>query len=365
MALDGASSYPSAKWQAEPMLVWADIENEPQVQYLLPLLEACRRMGAETLLTARDSGATFELLSGRGIRYQAVGAAYGASKPAKILGLASRARALSALLRKEGVPDVLVCASRAAVLAARWIRVPSFVVSDYEHANLTLFRWSGSTIMFPDVIDESVYRSAGISPQRVFAFRGLKEDLTFAGVDLDTIERTSLGADGHMRVLVRPPAEESHYYARRSRELYLAALRWVAAKDEAVIVLSPRYARQRDDLIGLRPANEPIVLEHPLPFLTLLRSVDAVLTSGGTMLREAAYLGVPAYSLFGSRLGAVDRHLAAIGRATLLSSEDDITELRLEHSRGFSPLDSNPRLADELAGLVMSGAPEKRPTSIA
>ncbi len=338
------------------MRLWADIENEPQVQYLLPLLEACRRSGAETFVTARNSGATFELLENRGVPYEPVGAAYGASKPAKVQGLISRGRALSALLRREGVPDVLVCASRAAVLAARRLRVPSFLVSDYEHANLTVFRWARSTIMFPDVIDTSAYRSRGISPRRLIAFRGLKEDLTFAGVDLDGIERLRLETDDHLRVLVRPPAEDSHYYKGRSKELYLAALRRFAAQDDAVVVLSPRYPRQRDDLAGLQFVNEPIVLDRPLPFLTLLRSVDAVLTSGGTMLREAAYLGVPAFSLFGSRLGAVDRHLAAIGRATLLASEQDIADIRLARSNGFSPLVSNPHLDDELAALVLRGA---------
>jgi uncharacterized protein len=343
------------------VLVWADIENEPQVQYLLPLLEACRRRGAETFVTARDSGATFELLADRKVAYDPVGASYGASKPAKVLGLVLRARALSAVLRRRRIPDVLVCASRAAVLAARRMRVPSFVVSDYEHANLTLFRWSRSTIMFPDTIAVSAYRSRGISPGRLVAFRGLKEDLTFAGLDLDAVERLSFGTGSELRVLVRPPAEESHYYARRSRELYLAALRRFATQDNVVVVLSPRYERQRDDLDLVQFANQPVVLARPLPFLTLLRSVDAVLTSGGTMLREAAYLGVPAYSLFGSRLGAVDRHLAEIGRATLLSSERDIANIQLAPSRDFARLESNPHLDDELAALVMGGARHPAP----
>ena len=37
------------------------------------------------------------------------------------------------------------------------------------------------------------------------------------------------------------------------------------------------------------------------------------------MLREAAYLGVPAYSLFQGSPGGVDRHLEAIGRLVLLT----------------------------------------------
>ena len=55
------------------------------------------------------------------------------------------------------------------------------------------------------------------------------------------------------------------------------------------------------------------------------------------MLREAAYLGVPAYSLFASELGAVDRHLASIGRAVLLASPDEFARIRIEPTRSFDP----------------------------
>src|SRR5204863_6288267 len=47
------------------MLVWTDIENQPQVQYLLPVIEACRRRGARTVISARDDGGTLTLLENR------------------------------------------------------------------------------------------------------------------------------------------------------------------------------------------------------------------------------------------------------------------------------------------------------------
>ena len=338
------------------MLVWGDIENDPQVQYLVPLLEACRERGAQTLVTARDYGSTFALLEARQLEFERVGAAYGAGKAAKVRGLLGRTQALTSLLRRGQKPDVLVSASRAASLAARRLGIPSFVISDYEHANLSLFRWARATILHPDVIPSSAYLEAGFKPARVVAFRGLKEDLTFAGVALDVEPAPLDGSprDGLVRVLVRPPAEESHYYRERSRTLYLDALRSLAAREDAAIVLSPRYARQRQDLDLVSPANPPIVLERPVPFLSLLRAVDLVLCSGGTMLREAAYLGIPAYSLFASELGAVDRHLAAIGRAVLISSAADLDEIRLSPTRRFAPLASNPTLAGELADLLLS-----------
>ena len=339
------------------MLVWADIENQPQVQYLLPVIEACRRRGARTLITARDDGGTFALLESRGEIFHAVGASYGAAKSAKVRGLIGRTRALRALIREEGAPDSLVCASRAAALVARRIDAPCYVISDYEYANLAVFRWARARILHPDVIDSAVYRDAGFPAERVLGFRGLKEDLTFAGVDLEGIGPARLGGredDQRVRVLIRPPAEDSHYYERRSRLLYLAALGRLARDPRTLVVLSPRYPRQADDLDAFAFVNQPIVLDRPVPFVSLLKAVDLILCSGGTMLREAAYLGIPAYSIFRSQLGGVDRHLETIGRAVLVSSSEALSDIKIEKAPALSPLSLNPKLVDELAEIVMA-----------
>ena len=42
------------------------------------------------------------------------------------------------------------------------------------------------------------------------------------------------------------------------------------------------------------------------------------------MNREAAALGVPVYSIFRGKIGAVDRHLVETGRLTLLESPADV-----------------------------------------
>jgi uncharacterized protein len=338
------------------MLVWVDIENEPQVQYLLPLVDACRRQGAEILVTARDYGATFQLLADREIDFEPVGTAYGSSKLAKVNGLLKRSRALSSVLGRGQTPQCLVCASRAGAVVARRLGIPSFVISDYEYANLTLFRWSGSTIVHPEVIDSAIYRRAGFPSGRLLPFKGLKEDITFAGIDLDEVSPAHLGekTDQLISVLVRPPAEESHYYSQRSRELYLEALAFLARDPRVAAVLVPRYARQATDIEALHFANPPVIIDRPVPFVALLKAVDLVLCSGGTMLREAAYLGVPAYSIFASRVGAVDRYLASIGRVGLLSSAADLELVQIESSPGLNPLAGNPGLVDELASTFMA-----------
>jgi hypothetical protein len=337
------------------MHIWLDVDNPPQVQYLLPFQPAFRRVGAEVVVTARDYGITFDLLESRGIAFHPVGAAFGRSKAAKVAGVLRRTRALTALFRDEGRPDVLICASRSSALAARRMGIPSFVLGDYEWVHVAMYRLTDSYLVFPDVVDPGAFQKRGISAQRLIAYEGLKEDISFAGLDLDAIEPHSfpeLTGRRLTRILYRPPAEESHYYRPESGSISQQLLSHLAAQENAVVVFAPRYPWQAEQLQGLPWRNEPIVLREAVPFLPLLKGVDLVISSGGTMVREAAYLGVPAYSIFQGRLGGVDRHLESIGRLRLVSTASDFGCIQLGEQGRRPPLDSNPRLVDEIVGLV-------------
>jgi uncharacterized protein len=198
-----------------------------------------------------------------------------------------------------------------------------------------------------------VLRRRGLSARQVVGFRGVKEDLTFAGVDVDAIETYDLGPPNGdaARVLFRPPSETSHYYDESSSDMTRWTLRHLAHAG-ALVVFSPREEGQARYLEGLPWRHEPIVLRQPVPFVSLLKSVDVVVCAGGTMLREAAYLGIPAYSIFRSEIGGVDRWLERIGRATLLSGPDDLSRIALRRRGPLRRLDSNPRLRDELVALI-------------
>jgi predicted glycosyltransferase len=333
--------------------IWIDIENPPQVQYLLPLRPAFERLGADVVVTARDYGNTFELLEQAGIPYTPVGESYGAAKWQKVTGLAGRTAKLARFLRKAGRPDASISASRAAAVAGRLLRHPSFVIIDYEHVSLAVQRLMRSRVLYPDAIDASAFRARGIRDSELVPFRGLKEDLSFAGIDLEAepAHELPVGAD-LVRALVRPAAEESHYYREESGQMAFAVLERLAADERTVVVFAPRYPRQAEYLQRFEWRNEPVVLDRAVPFVSLLKAVDLVVSSGGTMLREAAYLGVPAYSTFQGETGGVDRHLESLGRLHLLSSPADLDRIELEKSGPLEPLRSNPGLVDELARLV-------------
>ena len=79
--------------------IWIDIDNPPQVQYLVPFANAFRERGAEVVMTARDYGNALELLSDRTSSFTPVGREFGGSRVAKVTGALRRARALTSLVR--------------------------------------------------------------------------------------------------------------------------------------------------------------------------------------------------------------------------------------------------------------------------
>jgi predicted glycosyltransferase len=338
--------------RSHPVKVWLDIDNPPQVQYLLPFLAAFAAVGARTVITARDYESTVALLERAGVEASVFGTRVGRGKLRKVGAMLARTRDLVRFFQEDGRPDVLLSASRPSAVAARWMGIPSFIIGDYEYSNLTIYRLAGSTILHPDAIGPETFRRRGMRAAQLFSFRGFKEDITFARVDIDEVEPHPLDVpESFVRVLFRPPSETSHYYRAESTAMARAALEYLAAAGVAV-VFSPRERRQVAYLEGLDWAHPPVVLLKPVPFLALLKSVDAVVCSGGTMLREAAYLGVPAYSIFKSRIGGVDRRLEELRRATLLHSPADLRRLKLEKRGELAPLDSNPHLVEELVQLI-------------
>lgn len=337
-----------------PGRVWIDIENPPQVQYLLPFVGAFRRAGADVVVTARDYGITYELLEQAEVAFHRIGESYGAGSVRKLVGLLGRTRSLSAFVARHR-PQAVVHAGRAAALAARRRGIASFAIWDYEHADIRFDRIGRSTIVHPDVIPAEAFERRGIDAGRLLPFQGLKEDLSFAEVDLDAAPMHPL-AGGGPHVLVRPPSEEAHYFTEESRWLTLELIAHLARQDAAV-VFAPRAPRQASYLDGLAWRRSPVLLTEAVPFVSLLKSVDAVVSSGGTMVREAAYLGVPAYSIFRGESGAVDAHLAETGRLRFLRSREDFSQLALEARGPLSPLRARPAdVLERLAAAIVERA---------
>jgi predicted glycosyltransferase len=104
----------------------------------------------------------------------------------------------------------------------------------------------------------------------------------------------------------------------------------IGGVEGAKVVLLPRNRKQGDFLRAQWPHwfidDRTIIPAKALDGLNLIFNSDLVVSGGGTMNREAAALGIPVYSIFRGKIGAVDRNLNAEGRLVLIESAGDVED---------------------------------------
>jgi predicted glycosyltransferase len=198
---------------------------------------------------------------------------------------------------------------------------------DYEFVSgLTLMR--PTWVMLPGSIPD---QAVGLNPNQILRYPGIKEDIYVPGFSPDRKIRSALGvAEEDILVTLRPPANEAHYHNPESEVLLDAVLELLRKEESTRIVLLPRNARQGEGIRNAWPdmfkSGKIIVPSHAVDGLSLIWQSDLVISGGGTMNREAAALGVPVYSIFRGRIGAVDRHLADTKRLVLIEKVKDVQE---------------------------------------
>jgi hypothetical protein len=333
--------------------VWVDCTNSPHVLIFRPLIARMRARGHEVTVTARDFAQTLGLLERFGIDHTVVGAHGGAGIPGKARAMTGRSAVLARLARRERFDLAVAHGSTDQPLAARLAGTPQVSMFDYEHA-AGMHHWNGrlaTRVLVPDAIPEPALRRYGIRSPRLVRYPGLKEEYYLADMVPDEGVSTELGlVAGRVTCVLRPPPEVTLYHRGASTELFASVLDRLAREAEAgrvQTVVLPRTPEQREALRG-RPV---IVPERPVDGPSLVLAADLVVSAGGTMNREAAALGVPAYTPFAGRLGAVDRRLIAQGRLRRLERAEDVALVPRAHG-------GRPRLRDPevLVDLILAPA---------
>src|SRR5262249_50059140 len=124
------------------------------------------------------------------------------------------------------------------------------------------------------------------------------------------------------------PATEAHYHNPESEGLLDEVMRRIVATSEVQAVVLPRNERQETEMKNARPewfdGSKVIIPDRVGDGMNLIWHSDLVVSGGGTMNREAAALGVPVYSIFRGKIGAVDRRLATQGRLTLIENKEEV-----------------------------------------
>jgi len=304
--------------------IWVDLDNSPHVPFFRPIIDELRKRDYEVLVTARDAYQVRELLEFYGVSARLIGRHYGKHKVLKGIGTCWRALAVTAGVRKEKIDLAITHGSRACVIACALLGIPDILLFDYEFA-AKIPDIKPTWLMAPGVIAD---RHKGSSTQ-IISYPGIKEDVYLSRFCPDYGLKGRLGIPpDDLLVMVRPPATEAHYHNPESEELLKAAIDRFVSTPGTRILLLPRNKRQEADLRSAWPgaigSMQILIPDHVEDGLNLIWNSDLVISGGGTMNREAAALGVPVYSIFRGKIGAVDAYLADQGRLVLLETVEDV-----------------------------------------
>lgn len=344
------------------MKVWVDLTAAAHPVVLRPVIEGLRERGHEVLLTTRSYGQTEGLVERLGLPFESIGVHAEGGQALKARALAGRSLALLRWARRTR-PDLAVAHGSVDVaVVGTLLRIPQVQLQDYEFAGLQRkLAWrAADRVIVPDSIPVKRLQDAGASPDKLHLYPGLKEDYYLADLEPDWEVATGLGldrlgiepdrgSDDRVLVVLRPPPESSSYHA--DNPLYDRVLDRLLADPAVVVVLIPRTEGQRR-AAAARESERLIVPAEAIDAQSLIAYSDLVISAGGTMNREAVALGVPVYTIFSGRMGAVDEDLIARGRLRELSSPEEL-EVR---KRTKPPGPADPRSADQIVATVLSVA---------
>jgi len=333
--------------------IWIDLENSPHVLMFKPIIEELKCRGIEVFLTARDCFQVCGLADLMKLDYIRVGHHYGKNKLLKTMGLMTRTLQLTPLALRKKPHLALSHGSRSQVLTAALLRIPCTVMVDYEHT--TWLPFINPSVVIPDVIPEDEIRRKAPAAS-IYTYHGIKEDIYVPTFTPNPKSLFDLGIyEENQVVTIRPPATEAHYHNPESEQLFFEAVKFVGRHHGVRMVVLPRTEAQAELVRKTWPDwcndGKIIIPEHAINGLDLIWRSDLVISGGGTMNREAAALGVPVYSIFRGKTGAVDKYLAESNRLVLLESVSDI-RTRLVIVKRKRHIDNNGTNPDLLMKLV-------------
>jgi len=317
--------------------IWIDLDNSPHIPFFAPIVPKLEALGYSVFMTGRDAYQVIEMVELYHLKCKIVGHHYGKKKFLKVWGAVTRALRLIPIIMKQK-PDLAVAhGSRTQILTSFLLGIPVMQIGDYEHSAHGFLYLAPDWGVAPDVIPvEAIHKD----PKRALRYPGIKEDVYVPSFRPDPAIKAQLGLQkSDLVVTIRPPASEAHYHNPESDELFHAVVESLAKHPDAKMIILPRNARQATQIRELWPhllsQGRIFIPERAIDGLNLIWYSDFVISGGGTMNREAAALGIPVYSIFRGKLGAVDRYLSEQGRLVLIENVDDIqTKIKLARRNG-------------------------------
>jgi uncharacterized protein len=317
--------------------IWIDLENSPHVLFFYPIVKELKRRNYEVVITARDYAQVFELADLLGLKYHKIGSHFGRNKVMKVIGLFTRSLMFLPFIKAEKPDLAFSHGSRTQLLASKISNLKCIITGDYEFGQQLPFI-NADMYLVPEVLYAKNIADHMQPARKFLSYPGIKEDVyvpSFKPNPINTLEFFGT-KNGCIVAIIRPPANEAHYHKAESSRLFISILRFLCDHNDIKIIVTPRTTKQKSSIkkefSNFIRAKKIIIPEHAVNGLDLIWYSDMVLSGGGTMIREAAALNVPAYSFFRGKIGAVDQYLVKTGKLHLIEKTDDIhSKIKLKH----------------------------------
>lgn len=301
---------------ANKKIIWFDITNVPHVNFLQPLYIHLKEQ-FDVFFTIRDFAESIGLFKERIPEpFVKVGEHKGQSKVRKVLGVLERTCQLS-----HSVPQFNVKISvggDSSSLFAKLKRRPSITFDDNEKAPNWRYAHFSDFAFWPEAVPTRIILRQGFKRRKLYQYHGFKEDVYIADYQPDSSFLSNLPFD-HFIVL-RPENIQANYVDGKS-SIVPRLLNGLEQAGVNVLYL-PRYEHDKNYAVGFKNVFIPT---RALNGLDVCYHADAVLTGAGTLAREAACLGVPAFSFYAGReLLAVDQKMIRDGWMTFSRDPDEL-----------------------------------------
>jgi uncharacterized protein len=315
--------------------IWIDLDNSPHVPFFRPIISELARRNCATTVTSRECFETIKLLDFYNMPHKKIGKHTGKNSLKKIFGLLYRTFQLCVFAKNKNFNLAVCHGSRAQILASTILNIPVVLLFDYEGSKtiplinrfLKIVKY-----MVPESLEDTHLAAKGIDLNKVCKYPGIKEDVYLFDFEPNPSALASLGLDEKkIIIVVRPPATQAHYHNPRADGIYEELLNKFSKEKNIQLVLLARTAEQQE-LAAKIYKTGPGVLTIPktvLNGLDLIWQADLVISGGGTMVREGAGLGVPAYSIFCGQKPDIDRYLESQQRLVFVREIEDIGKIKL------------------------------------
>lgn len=343
------------------MIIWIDLANSPHVLFFAPIMKQLAQNKHRMLITLKDFSETLGLAERYGIHGNVIGKHSGRNRAKKVICTFTRSIRLAKHIRGDDVDIAVSHNSYAQIIAGRIRGCKTVTIMDYEGqpANHLAFRLADKIIV-PKYFPDEMLKKFGVHFEKVYKYEGYKEQVYLSNFVpnesffKDLIEKCDLKPDWDISktvlVTIRTDPTMAAYHHFKN-PLFGPLLCQFNKNPEVTVIILPRTSEQRGEIKAKFPNLH--IPKLPLDGNNLVFYSDLVISAGGTMNREAAVLGTPAYTLFAGEMPAIDKSLIKLGRMTPILSGEDFKKIKLEKKKRGEIL-NNSNLCQEITYQILA-----------